>query len=230
MARLSFKRYRHKAQVIRQAVWLYFRFSLSLRDVEEILAERGVDVSYEAIRMWVRKFGPQIARNLKRFRPAPSPRWHLDEMVSRIGGRHMYLWRAVDDEGEVLGTTVAKRRDAVTATSFLQKLLRDQPVSPTAIVTDGLRSYVSAVYALGLAGIHHPGRLRENNRVENSHLPIRQRERRMQGFKSQHSAQRFLTTHAAIYNTFNTQRHVASRPGMKLFRAAAHHAWQTAVA
>lgn len=137
MRRLSFKHHRHGADVIRQAVWLYFRFSLSLRDVEEILAERGVDVSYEAIRMWVRKFGPQIARNLKRLRPAPSSRWHLDEMVSRIAGQHMYLWRAVDDEGEVLATTVAKRRDATTATSFIQKLLRDQPVSPTAIVTDG---------------------------------------------------------------------------------------------
>lgn len=230
MRRLSFKRYRHKADVIRQAVWLYFRFSLSLRDVEEILAERGIDVSYEAISMWVRKFGPQIARNLKRLRPVPSSRWHLDEMVSRIDGRHMYLWRAVDDEGEVLGTTVAKRRDAATATSFLQKLLKDQPVIPTAIVTDGLRSYVSAVDALGLSDLHHPGRLRENNRVENPHLPIRQRERRMQGFKSQPSAQRFLTTHAAVYNTFYTQRHLASRPTMKLLRAAAHQDWGRAVA
>ena len=229
MSKLSFKRYRHKADVIRQGVWLYFRFSLSLRDVEDILAERGVDVSYEAIRMWVRKFGPQIARNLKRLRPAPSSRWHLDEMVSRIGGRHMYLWRAVDDEGEVLGTTVAKRRDAATAISFIQKLLRDQPVSPTALVTDGLRSYVSAVDALGLGNIHHPGRLRENNRAENSHLPIRRRERRMQGFKSQLSAKRFLTAHAAVYNTFYTQRHLASRPAMKAFRAAAHQAWGRAV-
>jgi putative transposase len=148
--------------------------------------------------MWVRKFGPQIARNLKRLRPAPSSRWHLDEMVSRIGGRLMYLWRAVDDAGEVLGTTVAKRRDAATATSFLQKLLRGQPVSPMVIVTDGLRSYVSAVDVLGLTEFHHPGRLRENNRVENSHLPIRQRERKMQGFKSRLSAQRFRTTHAAV--------------------------------
>lgn len=130
----------------------------------------------------------------------------------------------------MFGTTVAKRRDAATATSFIQKLLRDQPVSPNAIVTDGLRSYVSAVDALGLAELHRPGRLRENNRVENSHLPIRQRERRMQGFKSQLSAQRFLTTHAAVYNTFYTQRHLASRSSMKVFRAAAHQAWRVAVA
>ncbi len=180
--------------------------------------------------MWVRKFGPQIARNLTRLRPAPSSRWHLDEMVSRIGGRHMCLWRAVDDEGEVLGTTVAKRRDAATAASFIQKLLKDQPVSPTAIETDWLRSYVPAVEALGLADLHCPGRLRENNRVENPLWPIRQRERRMQGFKSPIFAQRFLTTHAAVYNTFYTQRHLASRPSIKVFRATAHNAWRAAVA
>ena len=230
MARLSFKSHRHKPEVIRQAVWLYYRFSLSLRDVEEILAERGVDASYEAVRNWCRKFGKQIARNLKRRRPVPSPRWHLDEMVSRIEGRHMYLWRAVDDEGEVLGTSVERRRDAVTATSFLQKLLRDQPVTPEVIVTDGLKSYVSAVEALGLQALHSPGRLRENNRVENSHLPIRKRERHMQQFKSQRSAQRFLTVHAAVYNTFYVQRHIASRPTMKVLRTRAHQAWREAVA
>ena len=230
MARLSFKRHRHRPSIIRQAVWLYYRFSLSLRDVEEILAERGVDASYETIRCWCLKFGRQIAGNLKRHRPAPSPRWHLDEMVSRIGGRHMYLWRAVDDEGEVLGTSVRRRRDAATATSFLQKLLLDQPVVPESIVTDGLKSYVSAIDALGLKGIHHPGRLRENNRVENSHLPIRKRERHMQQFKSQASAQRFLTVHGAVYNTFYTQRHLASRKSMKVLRGAAHQAWREAVA
>lgn len=228
MGNICFKRHRHKPATIRQAVWLYFRFSLSFRDVEEILAERGVDVSYEAIRSWTRKFGPQIARNLKRRRPVPSPRWHLDEMVSRIEGKHMYLWRAVDDEGEVLGTTVHRRRDAAAATSFLAKLLRDQPVKPQTITTDGLRSYVAAAEKLGVVGLHRPGRLRENNRIENSHLPIRQRERQMLGFKSQVSAQRFLTTHAAIYNTFYTQRHLTARAALREFRAAAHQAWQAA--
>lgn len=230
MANLLFKRHRHKPDVIRQAVWLYYRFSLSLRDVEEILAERGIDASYEAVRNWCRKFGKQIARNLKRRRPAPSPRWHLDEMVCRIGGRQMYLWRAVDDEGEVLGTAVERRRDAKAATAFLQKLLRDQPVRPELIVTDGLRSYVSAVEALGLQTLHSPGRLRENNRAENSHLPIRKRERHMQQFKSQLCAQRFLTTHAAVYNTFYVQRHLASRATMKALRSDAHRAWREASA
>jgi putative transposase len=177
---ISFKRHRFPADVIRHAVWVYFRFSLSFRDVEELLEQRGIDVSYETIQCWTIKFGPQIAKRLKRRRPGPSPRWHLDEMVCWIGGRRMYLWRAVDDEGEVLGTSVERRRDARTATSFLQKLVRDQAVRPQAIVTDGLGSYVSAVNALDLQALHSPGRLRENNRVENSHLPIRKQERHIQ--------------------------------------------------
>ena len=230
MAKLSFKRHRFESDVIKRAVWLYYRFNLSLRDVEEILAERGIDVSYEAIRDWCRKFGLQIARNLRRRRPAPSPRWHLDEMVSSIGGRHMYVWRAVDDEGEVLGSAVERRRDAATAESFLRKLLRDQPVVPELIVTDGLGSYKTALDRLGLIDRHRPGRLRENNRAENSHLPIRKRERQMIGFKSAASAQRFLTVHAAVYNTFYTQRHLVSRSTLRTFRAQAHAAWNAAVA
>lgn len=149
-------------------------------------------------------------------------------MVSRIGGRHMYLWRAVDDEGEVLGASVERRSDAWTATSFLQKLMRDQPVRPEAIVTDGLGSYVSAVRALGLQALHSPGRLRENNRAENSHLPIRTRERHIQQFKSKQSAQHFLLVHAAVYNTFNVQRYLTSRATMKVLRNRARHAWREA--
>ncbi len=230
MRPLSFKRHRFPADVIRQAVWLYFRFTLSFRDVEEMLAARGIDVSYETIRCWTIKFGPQIARNLKRKRPAPSPRWHLDEVVCNIGGKRMYLWRAVDDEGEVLDVVVQKRRDHEAAQTLLKRLLRNQPVEPEAIVTDGLASYGSALRELGLDGVHRPGRLRENNRAENSHLPIRRRERKMQLFKSQASAQRFLTTHAAIYNTFYTQRHLISRPTLRRFRADAEGVWLAAVA
>ena len=139
MRPISFKRHRFPAEVIRQAVWLYFRFSLSLRDVEELLAQRGVEVSYETIRCWTIKFGPAIARNLKRGRPAPSPRWHLDEMVCRIGGRRMYLWRAVDDEGEVLDIVVQRSRDAEAALKLLRRLLRNQPVAPESIVTTAWR-------------------------------------------------------------------------------------------
>ena len=230
MKPLSFKRHRFPAEVIRHAVWLYFRFSLSLRDVEELLAQRGIDVTYETIRCWTKKFGPLIARRLKKRRPAPSPRWHLDEMVCWIGGRRMYLWRAVDDEGEVLDLVVQRRRDTEAALKLLGRLLRNQSVEPERITTDGLASYGAALRALGLTEIHRPGRLRENNRVENSHLPIRRRERQQQGFKSQASAQRFLTTHAAIYNTFNIQRHLISRPTLRRARAEAQAAWAAAVA
>ncbi len=230
MNKLSFKRHRFPADIIRQAVWLYFRFSLSLRDVEELMAQRGIEVSYETIRCWTIKFGPFIARRLKKRRSAPSPRWHLDEMVCWIGGRRMYLWRAVDDEGEVLDLVVQRRRDTEAALKLLGRLLRNQSVEPERITTDGLASYGAALRALGLTEIHRPGRLRENNRVENSHLPIRRRERQQQGFKSQASAQRFLTTQAAIYNTFNIQRHLISRPTLRRFRAEAQAAWAAAVA
>lgn len=230
MRPLSFKRHRFPSDVIRHAVWLYFRFTLSFRDVEELLAQRGIEVSYETIRCWTIKFGPQIARNLKRRRPAPSPRWHLDEMVCTVGGRWMYLWRAVDDEGEVLDLVMQRRRDTEAALKLLKRLLRNQPVEPERITTDGLASYPAALKELGLERLHHPGRLRENNRAENSHLPIRRRERKMQGFKSIPSAQRFLTTHAAIYNTFYTQRHLISRPTLRRFRADAAAAWTTATA
>jgi len=142
----------------------------------------------------------------------------------------MYLWRAVDDEGEVLDLVVQRRRDNAAALKLLTRLLRNQPVEPEAIVTDGLASYGSALRELGLDEIHRPGRLRENNRIENSHLPIRRRERQQQLFKSQPSAQRFLTTHAAIYNTFNVQRHLISRPTLRRFRAEADAAWAAAVA
>ncbi|RYE64782.1 MAG: IS6 family transposase [Oxalobacteraceae bacterium] len=230
MRPLSFKRHRFPSDVIRHAVWLYFRFSLSLRDVEELLAQRGIDVSYETIRCWTIKFGPQIARRLKKLRPAPSPRWHLDEVVCSIGGKRMYLWRAVDDEGEVLDLVVQPQRDTAAALKLLRRLLRNQPVEPECITTDGLRSYGAALQELGLSDLHRPGRLRENNRAENSHLPIRRRERQQQLFKSQASAQRFLTTHAAIYNTFYTQRHMISRPTLRRFRGDAAAAWVSATA
>jgi len=230
MRALSFKRHRFPLEVIRHAVWLYFRFTLSFRDVEELLAQRGIEVSYETIRRWTIKFGPQIARNLQRRRPAPSPRWHLDEMVCSIGGSRMYLWRAVDDEGEVLDLVMQRRRDTGTALKLLKRMLRNQPVDPISITTDGLSSYAAALKELELINLHRPGRLRENNRAENSHLPIRRRERKMQGFKSQASAQRFLTSHAAIYNTFYTQRHLIRRQTLRKFRSEALSVWNEAVA
>jgi transposase-like protein len=151
-------------------------------------------------------------------------------MVCWIGGRRAYLWRAVDDEGEVLDLVVQRRRDTEAALRLVRRLLNNQPVEPTSITTDGLASYGAALDQLDQRHLHRPGRLRENNRVENSHLPIRRRERQQQRFKSQPSAQRFLTTHAAIYNTFNVQRHLISRTALRRFRTEAATAWAAAVA
>ena len=230
MTRLSFKRHRYPGEVIRHAVWLYFRFTLSFRDIEEMLARRGVDVSYESIRCWVNKFGPQIAANLRRRQQRPSPRWNLDEMVCNIGGERVYLWRAVDDEGVVMDLVVQKRRDTRAALKLLRRLLKKQGVRPESIVTDGLKSYGAALRKVGLQARHRPGRLRENNRAENSHLPIRRRERKMLGFKSRASAQRFLSAHGPIYNVFDIQRHLISRRTLRIFRARADSVWAEAAA
>jgi transposase-like protein len=150
MAEISYRGHRFPPIVIQHAVWLYLRFTLSYRDVEELLAERGLDVSYETVRSWVLKFGPIIARRLRRSRPRPSNRWHLDEMVVRIAGKHMYFWRAVDDGGEVLEILVQRRRDKCAAVKLMRKLLRKQGVAPKTVTTDKLRSYSAAFQHLGL--------------------------------------------------------------------------------
>src|SRR5437868_2876577 len=229
MAEISYRRHRFPPVIIQHAVWLYLRFTLSYRDVEDLLAERGLDVSYETVRSWVLKFGPVIARRLRRGRPRPSDRWHLDEMVVRIAGKRMYLWRAVDHEGEVLDMLVQSCRDSRAAMRLMRKLLRKQGFVPKLLVTDKLRSYGSAFRHLQLTCPHEQG-LRKNNRAENSHQPVRRRERKMQRFKSARSAQRFLSMHAAVHNTFNLQRHLVSRSTLRIFRADATTHWQAAVA
>src|SRR5207237_9212207 len=150
MALLSYGRHRFPPEIIHQAVWLYLRFTLSYRDLEELLAERGLDISYETVRCWVLKFGPAIARRLRQRRPRPSNRWHLDEMVVRIAGKRTYLWRAVDHEGEVLDMLVQSRRDSRAASRLMRKLLRKQGFAPKLLVTDKLRSYGSAFRQLNL--------------------------------------------------------------------------------
>ena len=229
MQNISYARYRFPPVIIQHSVWLYFRFPFSFRDVEDLLAERGIDVSYETVRRWALKFGQAYARKLRQTRPRPDGRWHLDEVFVSINGKRMYLWRAVDSEGEVLDILVQSRRNKQAARKLMRKLLKKQGFVPDAFVTDKLPSYGAALKDLGLSK-HHDFGGRKNNRAENSHLPVRQRERRMQRFKSAGSAQRFLSTHAAVYNTFNVQRHLISRKSLRQFRNEAMSAWQTVTA
>ena len=226
---ISFARHQFPPAIIRHAVWLYVRLTLSYRDVEDLLAERGLDVSYETVRRWVLKFGPLFAQELARRRPRPTSRWHLDEMAVIIAGEQFWLWRAVDDEGEVLDLLVQRQRGKTAAVKLMRKLMKKQGFVPDVLVTDRLRSYGAAKAELKLTARHEQGR-RRNNRAENSHQPIRRREREMQRFKSPGSAQRFLSVHAAVYNNFNLQRHLVSRSTLRTIREEAFRTWQAATA
>jgi putative transposase len=192
MTEISYTGYRFPPKIIQQAIWLYLRFTLSFRDVDDLLAERGIMVSYETIRRWVNHFGPMIAADLRRRRPKPYTTWHLDEVYLKIDGRMVYLWRAVDAEGEVLGVLIQNRRNKRAVLKLMRKLLKKYGFVPDKLVTDELRSYTAAASVLGIARRHERGR-RRNNRAENSHQPTRRRERKMQGFKSVGSAQEFLS-------------------------------------
>ena len=228
MSAPSYSGYRFPPDIIQRAVWMYLRFTLSFRDVEELLAERGITVAYESIRRWVLTFGPAIARRLRARRPKPHGRWHLDEMAVRIGGKLMYLWRAVDGEGEVLDMLVQAKRDTRAAAKLMRKLLKRQGIAPDEWVTDKNPAYGAALRTLKLTRAPHTRRKRANNRAESSHVPVRRRERKLQGFKSPGSAQRFLALHAATYNTFTVPRHLVSAPTHRLFRAEAFQAWRSA--
>ena len=229
MRTVSYSRHLFPIDVIQQAVWLYFQFPLSLRNIEDLLAQRGIEVSYETVRRWSVKFGLAYARKLRHSHPRADVRWHLDEVFVWINGKCVYLWRAVDCEGEVLDVLVQSRRNKQAALKLMRKLLKSQGFCPTAVVTDKLPSYGAALSDLGMKARHITGG-RSNNRAENSHLPIRQRERRMQRFKSAGSAQRLLSTHAAIYNTFNVQRHLISRRTLRKFRVQAMNRWDAITA
>ena len=219
-----YTRHRFHPDIIRRAVWMYFRFNLSFRDVEELMIERGVDVSYETIRRWVDKFGSQYAKRIKSRSKPPSPVWHLDEVYTKINGKMIYLWRAVDDEGTVLDVIVQRRRNTKSAMRLLRKLLRNQGIKPTRIVTDRLGSYGAALKLLGLKHLQDVGG-RKNNRAECSHVPIRRRERKSQKFRSERNAQKLLSAYSQIYNLFNHRRHLISRNTLRKFRQHAQNEW-----
>ena len=200
-----------------------------LPDVEDLLAERGLDLSDETVRRWVLKFGPLFAKELRRRRHRPTSQWHLDEMAVLISGRQFWLWRAVDDEGEILDLLVRRRRDARAAVKLMRKLLKKHGFAPALRVIDKLRSYGAARTRLRLSVRHEQG-LRKNNRAENSHLLIRRRERKMQQFKSPGSAQRFLSVQASVQNTFNVQRQLVSRNTLRAIRGEALRNWRAATA
>jgi len=197
------------------------------------LAERGIDISHETVRFWWNRFGPMFAAEIRKRRVAhmrsfPQWRWHLDEVFVKVNGKLFYLWRAVDHEGEVLDAVVTSKRDKTAALKLLKRILKKYG-RPQKIVTDGLCSYSAAMKEIGAADRHEVSR-RLNNRAENSHQRTRRRERKMQRFKSPGSAQRFLSIHAAVQNTFNVQRHLTSRRTLRVFREEAFRTWRAATA
>src|SRR5918998_4558360 len=219
--------HRFPAEIISHAVWLYHVFSLSLRDVEPILAERGIAVTHESIRQWGLKLGGDFARKLRRRRPRPGDTWHMDEVFIRIRGGLHYLWRAVDQRGVVLDILVQDRRNATAAKRFFKRLLAGLRFKPRRIVTDGLRSYGAARREV-LPEVRHRTSRYLNNRAENSHRPTRRRERQMQRFKSAEQAQRFLSAHGMIYGHFRPRRHLMTAARYRRARAKAFRTWRRA--
>ena len=233
MARSPFRYFKTSPEIIQLAVMMYVRFPLSLRNVEDLLHERGIDVCHESVRFWVDRFGTYFARTIRKrrseaMRQTRQWRWHLDEIFVKIRGEMHYLWRAVDHEGEVLEAYVTKSRDKASALKFLRKAMKRYG-SPGVIVTDKLRSYGAAVKEIGNADRQETGR-HLNNRAENSHLPIRRRERAMSRFRRMRSLQKFASTHSSLHNHFNLERHLYSRPNFKARRDAALREWRELLA
>jgi putative transposase len=223
-----YKRHRFPSSIIQHAVWLYYRFNLSILDVEDLLAERNINVSYKSIRLWVNKFGPEFAQRLKKRHQGFGDTYFLDEVFLKIGGKQHCLWRAVDQDGEVVDVYLQARRDAKAAKRFFQRFIKAGGV-PREIVTDKLRSYGVAHRTL-LPEARHNAEQYANNRAELSHQPTRVRERVMRRFKSIKQAQRFLESHAAVYNLFNLQRYSLCRPHFKLIRLRSFATWDVVTA
>ena len=216
-------------EVIRLVVMMYVRYPLSLRNVEDLLFERGIDICHETVRLWWNRFGPMFASEIRRkrvqhMRSYTHWRWHLDEVFVRINGKQKYLWRAVDHEGEVLETYVTETRDKASALRFIKKAMKRHG-RPKSIVTDKLRSYVAALKEIGAAELQETGR-RLNNRAENSHLPFRRRERAMIRFRRMKTLQKFAAVHGTVHNHFTQERHLVSREIYKERRSAALAEWR----
>jgi putative transposase len=224
-----FRYFKTSPEIIRLAVMMYVRFPLSLRNVEDLLHERGIDISYETVRYWWNRFGPMFAREIRKKRMYPVPnysnwKWHLDEVFVKINGETHYLWRAVDHEGEVLEAYVSKHRDRKAALVFLKKTMKRYG-QPQEIVTDRLRSYRAAMRLIGNEAAQEVGRWL-NNRAENSHLPFRRREYAMLKFRQMRSLQKFVSIHSSVFNHFNKERHLTDRETFKHQRNAALAEWQ----
>lgn len=225
----TYKRHRFPPDVISYSVWLYYRFNLSHRDIEDLLAERGITVSREAIRLWCLKFGALYARRLKRKHRGFGDTFFIDEVFVKINGKQYYLWRAVDQDGEVIDVYLQAKRDGAAAKRFFKRLLRSHGGEPRKIVTDKLRSYPVAHREILTEAIHITDRY-ANNRAEQSHEPTRVRERGMRKFKSTKQAQQFLGAHAAVSNLFNLGRHLVRAEHYRNLRTSAFTKWNRAVA
>ena len=225
-----FRYFNSSPEVIRLVVMMYVRFPLSLRNVEDLLFERGIDINHETVRQWWNRFGPLFAGDIRSQRVSAMRgfrhwRWHLDEMYVKLNGEMVYLWRAVDHEGEILESYVTRTRDKAAALTFMKKALKRHG-SPEAVTTDGLRSYGAAMKTLGNTDKREVGRW-ANNRVENSHLPFRRRERAMLRFRRMKTLQKFASVHANVHNRFNLERHLVDRQTCKERRSAALAEWQS---
>jgi putative transposase len=224
-----FRYFRTSPEIIRLAVMMYVRFPLSLRNVEDLLHERAINISHESVRFWWNRFGPMFAAEIRRkrvqnLRAYSNWQWHMDEVFVKINAKTYYLWRAVDHEGEVLESYVTKCRDKKSALKFLKKSMK-RFGQPHIIVTDKLGSYGAAMKVIGNADKQETGRWL-NNRAENSHLPFRRRERAMQRLRRMRSLQKFAAVHSSVHNLFNLERHLYSRENFKLNRAAALAEWR----
>ena len=222
-----YHRYQFPPAIISHAVWLYHRFCLSVRDVEDLLAERGIVVSYESIRQWCKRFGPEFARKLKKRQGRLGDIWHLDEVFIKINGELHCLWRAIDQDGDTIDILVQTRRNKTAAKRFFRKLLKGQGKSPWQIFTDKLKSY-SAAHREVVPSVTHSTEQYDNNRAEVSHEPTRQRERQMRRVQISWTAQRFLSVYGVVGNLFRLGRHLTRASHYREFRARAFNEWQEA--